>query len=88
MKSRDNNVLVLILLLLSGIVLGGLIGEMASNIPALSFLDYGKSFGLGAQAPLILDLSVMKITFGVSFHLTVSVILGILLSILVYKRIG
>ncbi len=88
MKSRDNNVWVLILLLLSGIVLGGLIGEMASNIPALSFLDYGKSFGFGAQAPLILDLSVMKITFGVSFHLTVSVILGILLSILVYKRIG
>ena len=84
----SGNFLVLILLLLSGIVLGGLIGELASNVQALSFLNYGKAFGFGAETPLVLDLAVMKITFGLSFHLSVSVILGMLISIFVYKRIG
>lgn len=86
MKS-SKNYLAFTLLLLSGIVLGGLMGELASKAPMLSFLNYGKAFGIGAGTPMILDLAVMQITFGISFQLTVSVILGIVISIIVYKKI-
>lgn len=83
----SGNYLILLLLLFSGIVLGGLIGEIASDVQALSFLNYGKAFGIGAQVPLVLDLAIMKITFGFSFQLTISIILGLMISILIYKRI-
>ena len=36
----------LLLMLLAGVVLGGFIGQLASNVPFLSWLNYGQTFGL------------------------------------------
>ena len=83
----SRNTLLLILLILTGIVLGGLLGELAANVPVLAFLNYGKTFGFGAGSPLVIDLAVVQITFGLQFHLTVSIIIGIILSILIYKKL-
>ena len=44
MKSKSS--WALLLLLLSGIVLGGFIGEMTAKVPGLSWLNFGESFGL------------------------------------------
>ena len=51
-KSRSTTAL--LILLLCGVVLGGFIGTLASGIGALSWLDYGQTFGL--TNPLMLDL--------------------------------
>lgn len=51
---RNKNFWVLLLLLLSGIVLGGFLGNLAEGIAWLSWLNFGESFGL--NTPLILDL--------------------------------
>ena len=45
--SKYKNGWFLILFILIGIVLGGLIAEITSGIPALSWLSYGQSFGAG-----------------------------------------
>ena len=45
MKGRSQNIWVLILLLLAGVVLGGFLAQLLSGYPALSWLGYGKSFG-------------------------------------------
>ena len=37
----------LLLLVLSGVVLGGFIGSLAAGVPGLDWLNYGDSFGLG-----------------------------------------
>lgn len=77
------NVWALFLLLLSGIVLGGFIGTLTSGIPFLSWLDYGQSFGL--ENPVVLDLGILVLTFGLSIRITVASILGVLVAILIYR---
>ena len=46
---KNKNSWVLLLMLLSGIVLGGFIGEMTSGIAGLSWLNFGQSFGLNSD---------------------------------------
>ena len=54
----------LFLLLLAGIVLGGFIGSLAAGVPFLSWLNYGQTFGFAN--PIVLDLGILVITFGVN----------------------
>ena len=42
--SVGKNYWILLLMLLAGIVLGGLIGHVASGVPALKWLDYGQTY--------------------------------------------
>ena len=77
----NKNYWVLLLLVLAGVVLGGFIGELTSNISFLHWLSYGQSFGL--QKPLVLDLGILVLTFGLTIKITIAGIIGILLAILI-----
>ncbi len=81
MKSKSS--WVLLLLLLSGIVLGGFIGEMTARVPGLSWLNFGESFGL--NDPLVLNLGILVITFGLSIRITMASIIGVIVAILIYR---
>ena len=74
---------VFIIVLLTGIVLGGLIGKLAEGVPSLWWLNYGNEFGL--NKPVSLNLTVLKIEFGVAISITVSSIIGMILAIFVYS---
>lgn len=73
--------------ILTGIILGGLLGEWASGVSFLSFLNYGKSIGLSAAQPMVLDLSVLKLVFGVELRMTVASIIGLIISLFIYKKV-
>lgn len=73
----------LFLLILSGIVLGGFIGVLAEGVSALSWLSYGQVFGL--SNPIVLDLGILVITFGLSIKITIASILGVVISIIIYR---
>jgi hypothetical protein len=73
----------LLLLVLAGIVLGGFIGELTSNVSFLSWLSYGQSFGL--SDPLVLNLGILVLTFGLKIKITIAGIIGILIAILIYR---
>lgn len=75
----------LFLLLLAGIVLGGFIGNLTAGVPGLGWLNYGQSFGL--QNPIVLDLGILIITFGLSIKITIASIIGILIAIIIYRLI-
>ncbi len=75
----------LFLLLLAGIVLGGFIGNLTAGVPGLSWLNYGQSFGFAN--PIILDLGILVITFGLSIKITIASIIGVLLAIIIYRLI-
>ncbi len=75
------------IMLLTGIILGTLLGEAASSIGALGFLNYGKTIGISAANPLVLDLSIFKLTFGVELRLTLSSIIGLIAAIILYKKV-
>lgn len=79
----NKNYWVLLLLILAGVVLGGFIGELASNVSFLSWLSYGQQFGL--STPLVLDLGILVITFGLTIKITIAGIIGILIAILIYR---
>ncbi|MGN0350330.1 MAG: DUF4321 domain-containing protein [Roseburia sp.] len=75
----------LFLLLLAGIVLGGFIGELASQVSFLSWLGYGQSFGL--TSPIVLDLGILVLTFGLNIKITIASIIGVLIAIIIYRLI-
>ncbi len=85
MATKDKNIWVLLVFILSGLVIGGLLGQLASNIDWLWWLSYSQTFGL--QEPIILDLSVVTVTFALMFKISVASIIGMLLAILIYKKI-
>lgn len=72
-----------VLLLLSGIVLGGFIGEMMAGVPGFSWLNFGQSFGL--NNPLVLNFGILVITFGLTIRITMASIIGVIIAILVYR---
>ncbi len=77
------NAWVLFILILCGIVLGGFLGMMAENVSFLSFLNYGQTFGL--SSPVTLDLGVLTLTFGLTIRISIASILGVIISIIVYR---
>lgn len=85
MATREKNIWLLLVFLLAGLVVGGLLGKLASGVPWLWWLSYEEQFGL--DNPMILDLSVAKFTFGFIFNINVSSIIGMILAIFIYKKI-
>ncbi len=82
---RSKNGWVLLIMLLSGIVLGGFIGMLTQNVAGLSWLDFGMSFGL--ENPLVLDLGLLVLTFGLTIHISIASILGVVLAIIIYRKL-
>lgn len=86
MKGRSSqNIWVLILLLLAGVVIGGFIANLLGGISALSWLAYGSSFGL--TSPLMLDLGVLTLQFGFTIRFTIAGIIGIILAFFIYRKL-
>lgn len=85
MAMREKNIWILTLFILSGLVIGGLLGRFASEVDFLWWLDYGESFGL--TSPLELDLNIIRLTFAISFKINVASIIGLIISIIIYKLI-
>ncbi len=85
MATRDKNIWILIIFILCGIVVGGLLGELASSVDFLWWLSYGQSFGLAS--PITLDLSVISITFGLMFKINIASIIGMVLAIFIYRKV-
>ena len=77
----SKNAWALFLLILAGIVLGGFIGVLAEGVPALSWLSYGQTFGV----EIVLNLGLVVITFGLTIKITIASIIGVIISIFIYR---
>jgi hypothetical protein len=82
---KNKNSWALFLLLLAGIVLGGFIGSLTQGITFLSWLNYGQAFGF--QNPIVLDLGILVITFGLNIKITIASIIGVIIAIIIYRFI-
>ena len=85
MATREKNIWILMVFILSGLVIGGLIGEFTKDVDFLWCLSYGQSFGL--SAPIELDLNIVQISFGLMFKINVASILGMIIAVFIYKKI-
>ena len=79
MATRDKNIWILIIFILSGLVVGGLLGELAGQVDWLWWLSFGQQFGL--EEPVVLNLNVVTITFALMFKINISSIIGMVLKI-------
>ena len=80
---RTKNFWVLLLLLLAGVVLGGFIGSLAEGLSWLSWLNFGEAFGL--KDPIVLNLGILVITFGLSIKITMASIIGMIIAIITFR---
>ena len=85
MAAKDKSMWILIVFILAGIVIGGLIGDLASKTTGLWWLAYGQEFGL--NQPLSVDLSIIKFSFSLMIKLNISSILGMILAVFIYRKI-
>lgn len=85
MATREKNFWILLVFILSGLVIGGLLGDLASKIDFLWWLAYGESFGL--SQPLQLDLNIIKITFSLMVKINIASIIGMALAIFIYRKV-
>ncbi|HOO79694.1 MAG TPA: DUF4321 domain-containing protein [Lachnospiraceae bacterium] len=80
MKGK-RNYWVLLVLILAGLVIGGFIGTC---LP-WEWLNYGNTYGL--TQPLLLNLGIISITFGLTINITISGIIGVVLAVIIFKFI-
>lgn len=73
----------LFLLLLTGIVLGGFIGELIKGVSGLGWLNYGQSFGFAD--PIVLNLGILVISFGLTIKISIASIVGVIIAIFIYR---
>ena len=85
MATKEKNFWILVIFLLSGLVIGGLIGEIAGKTGGLWWLSYAMEFGL--TQPLTLDLSILKLTFSLLFKINIASIVGMAIAIFIYRKI-
>ena len=85
MAAKDKGKIILILFILAGLVVGGLIGSLAANVEWLKWLAYGEEFGL--KEPIVLDLNILTITFGLMIKINIASILGVVIALLIYRKV-
>lgn len=85
MALKDKKIWILVVFILSGLVVGGLLGEVAGKIDFLWWLGYGQSFGL--TEPLYLNLNVIQISFRLVFNINIASIIGMILAVFIYRKV-
>lgn len=85
MRGVGKNRWALVLLILAGIVLGSFIAILTEGISGLSWLSFGQTFGF--ESPIVLNLGIMVITFGLTIKITIASIIGIIVAAIIYHFI-
>lgn len=83
MKNTRNWLLVFTVL--AGLVFGGFLGEFFGGYPALSWLNYGKQFGINADSPMIINFYIFRLTFGFMIKVNIASVIGVAVALLIYK---
>ena len=81
--SRYRNPWLLMLLIITGVVLGGLIGSSLGN--TLPILSYGPG-PLGLK-DFNVDLGVVYLQFTLLFDINISSLIGLLLAVLIFNKL-
>ncbi len=77
--------LIYIVLFLSGVVVGSLVGKLTAGIRFLEWLSYGIKFG--TNTPISIDLGVLSFDFGLSINLTISCIIFIFAAMIIGRKV-
>lgn len=82
---KGKNAWIVVLFIFAGLVIGGLLGEVASQVDWLNWLSYGQEFGI--NEPLVLNMNVLSLTFAFALHINIASIIGLAIAIFLYKKL-
>ena len=85
MAIRDKSTWMAILFIFAGLVIGGLLGEVAAKVDWLNWLSYGQTFGI--DNPFVLNMNVLTLTFAFALHINIASIIGMAIAIFLYRSI-
>ena len=85
MAVRDKSFWIMLIFILCGLVIGGLLGDLASNVNGLWWLGYGQEFGI--TNPFILNLRILTLTFAFTIKINIASIIGMAIGIFIYRKI-
>lgn len=71
----------LLILVLVGFVIGQFIGTYFEG----TFLSFGKTFGM--NEPVSLDLGFILLTFGLKIQINIASVIGVIMSLVIYRFI-
>ena len=74
MLYKSKNRLLFFSIVFAGILLGGILGSFLGKVPGLSFFNTGIEFGM--SEPLVLNMMVFELTFGLFFRINIMSLLG------------
>lgn len=85
MATKEKKFWVFLIFMLAGLVLGGLLGQIASSVDWLWWLGYGQEFGI--VEPMILDLNILKLTFAMMIKINIASIIGLIIAVFAYRKV-
>jgi hypothetical protein len=79
----------LLLAIVAGLVIGSLLGELLGQVVSADWLRDLLTRGptIGLTTPATLDLRLLSITFGIVFKVNVVGVLGIVIAVIVFRRL-
>ncbi|MFQ9872501.1 MAG: DUF4321 domain-containing protein [Oscillospiraceae bacterium] len=80
--------ILLLFMVLAGIILGAVLANFCAGVPFLQWLAYGKTLGIDVGSPVVLDLSVIRLAFGLEIGINVAQILCIFVCILIWRPLA
>jgi len=85
LKSTEKRNSYFVFFILIGAISGSLIGDLlGNNVGALKFLK--STYTIGMSNPMLLDIKVLTVTFGINFNINIMSIVGIVLAIILYRK--
>ncbi|OQB16046.1 MAG: hypothetical protein BWY15_00174 [Firmicutes bacterium ADurb.Bin193] len=87
MIRRTKRVITLVLSMVFGAVAGNLIANLADGSQYFDWLAFGGGLGISTDNPFVLELGILSLKFGIMFNITVGGIIGMIIAIIVYRRI-
>jgi len=79
---KKDNIFMFLIFLLIGLIFGGILGDYLSKYAEI--LNYSKSIGINN---FNLDLEIFNLTFGFQMKLSLSSVIGIILAIVIYRKL-
>ena len=84
-KRGQNPSWILVVIVIAGAMLGSVLAGAVGESTYLSWL--GRSLTVGLAPPVVIDLHVLTVTFGLTLRLNLAVVLGILIAAYVFRRL-
>ena len=76
--------LFLVVVIVTAVVLGSLLGDAAAQVPGLGWLNLGVHAGID---PVTVDLAVMTLTFGISISINVAQSLLVIIAVVLASKL-